>query len=244
VTTTIITDSTTLFAMLLRRERRHLAVIAANSLLMPACICYSAFMLAPEQAGVRRTWVLGALVLGLGTAALSQVYMGIAQDRLRGTLTLLRAMGTSRPAYIVSYLIYGSALAIGVAIALTGVLFVGGLVPADARVGLRILAVAAVAGFSLAGLGAAIGAHAENFGTGDLIAGASSFGLTLVSPVFYSSDGLWAPVRALSWASPYTHIARLLQATLAGAALPPEHLLALVLFGAAGAVAALWGRSR
>ena len=48
----------------------------------------------------------------------------------------------------------------------------------------------------------------------------AGFGLSFISPVYWDASGLPLPVQALTWLSPFTHVAELVRAVIAGGALP------------------------
>jgi hypothetical protein len=234
-----IRDTAILTGLLFRRLRGDFLAFAGASLVLPACGCYAAFMIAADDPATLHRWVAGSLVLALGLASLAHVCMAMAQDRHGGALALLRPLALGRGAHLASYLVLGVVLALIVAGCAAVLLVATGLEEASPVLVARLGLSAVLGGFSLGALGAAIGAHAPSIGASDVGAGAASIGLVLLSPVFYSQDALHPMLKAITWTSPYTHLAKLMPHSADATSLPMSSVLSLALFGSVASVVAL-----
>jgi ABC-2 type transport system permease protein len=199
-----------------------------NSFVMPAFVAYMGFMLAGDSLERRRWWMAGAITLGLGMGGLAQVGFAILTDRFLGRLDLLRSSPVSKAAY------YAAQVGLGVA---QGVVLVLGALALLAALGmaapgvwgvLAALLAAVLAGSAIGGLGAAMAFAARDFDGGNTAVAIAAIGLAVASPVFYEIEALPSLLRPLAWLSPFTHIAPLLRAVIAGAPLPGASLAATV----------------
>jgi ABC-type polysaccharide/polyol phosphate export permease len=77
-----------------------------------------------------------------------------------------------------------------------------------------------VAGSAIGGLGAALAFAARDFDGGNTAVAIAAIGLAVASPVFYELEALPRLLQPLAWLSPFTHVAPLLRAVLAGAPVP------------------------
>lgn len=215
--------------LLFRREGSNLYAVLANSVMLPAFVCYAAFMLTPVDSGAREVWALGGLVLALGTTSLSQIYYGVATDRLLGGYRLLSAQGVSRNIYAAVYLTYAVVLALLVGVAGAAFLRFAGLVSVGWEAVPTLLLLVLISGATLGAIGMCIGLSVKSFGMGDIIVNVSGMLLAVVSPVFYPATALPGIARPLAALSPYTHIAAVASALAAGRPAPESALWALSL---------------
>lgn len=211
------------------QERRTLQFMIVNSFLVPGTIAYLGWMLVPDDPVALRHWMAGSIAFGLGMGGLAQVGFGILNDRFLGRLDLIRTSPISKRGYYAAQI----TLAVGVALLLISVsllllalLGVARLTPAGVT---SALLTAVCAGTSIGGLGAVIAFRARDFDLGNTLVAISALGLAAGSPVFYDIDALPRLLHPLAWASPFTHIAPLLRATLAGAEVPIAPLAATLL---------------
>lgn len=217
--------------LILRREGSNLIGIVGHSLLLPAFICYAAFMIAPNSFETRQSWVLGGIVLALGMTSLTQVHFAVTSDRLLGGLRLFSALGVDDRLYTAAYLAYGTMMALLVSVTGGAVMIWTGLAPGNAARLPELLLVGTLAGLVLASLGVLTGLSVRSFSMGDTVINLLGLVLVLVSPVFYQANALPAWLAPIGWASPYTHIAALASALANGAQLDPASIVALALMG-------------
>jgi len=224
-----------LLLLLLRKEVTSTLATVANSVLLPICICYSAFMVSPTNIDVQRTWAIGGLVVGMGMTCLTQVSFAVATDRLRGGMRLIATLPVSARAYIASHLTYGVML--GLLVAGSGAVFlrISGLTAVSWDALPQLIFVAALSGLSLACIGVAIGIWTPDVATADTVVSSAGLVLAIVSPVFYPLSALPSYLRPIGWLSPYTHIASLASDIANARPLSLAHLSALAAI-AAGAL--------
>jgi ABC-type polysaccharide/polyol phosphate export permease len=223
--------------LILRREGSNLSAIVANGLLLPAFICYAAFMVTPAVGPQRLRWAIGGVVLALGTMSLNQIYFAVASDRLLGGLKMLSANGVSGGIYILAYLIYAVILATIVAFGGVAFLALSGLADLDIVSVLSTVAACQLAGFALGMIGAGIGLTVRSFGMGDVVSNSVGMLGIALSPVFYSIELVPFALRPFVELSPYTQLAKLLDVLAEGGAIKAVSFL---LLGATGVVATLY----
>lgn len=233
-----------LLGLILSREGAALTTIVANGLLLPAFICYCAFMLSPPGDPVRVRWAIGGIVLGLGTMALNQIYFAVATDRLLGGRRLLAANGIGSGAYLAAHLAYALCLSTLVAIGGFAFLKIAGLAHGEWSAIGAVVLVCQTAGIALAGIGTVIGSTVPSFGMGDVVSNASGMLLVLLSPVFYPLDAISNWARALASLSPYTQVGLALAALVDGKNPDPLALAALAAMAAIASVAAYFALQR
>ena len=215
------------------QERRNFQFLIVNSFIVPATVAYLGWMIVPGALDDLRWWMAGSITFGLGMGGLAQVGFGILNDRFLGRLDLIRSSPVSKAAYYGAQIsvAVGEALALGVlALLLLWALGVAILTP----VGVLVAVLAALcAGTAIGGLGAAIAFRARDFDVGNTIIAICALGLAAVSPVFYDIAVLPSLLQPLAWCSPFTHIATLLRAALAGNPIPTEALIVTLVLSAA-----------
>jgi ABC-type multidrug transport system permease subunit len=216
-----------LLGLIVRREGANITALIANSLLLPAFICYAAFMLAPEAGPLRLRWAIGGLVLALGTMALNQTYFAVATDRLLGGLRLLSVNGVRNSTYVAAYLAY--AVILGSIVTCGGVVFLqlAGLLHADLGSVLKFIAICQLASVSLGAIGISIGLLVRSFGMGDVVSNSAGMLAVAVSPVFYPIALVPAFLRPFVELSPYTQVATSLGSVASGGSPEPMAFLFL-----------------
>ena len=80
---------------------------------------------------------------------------------------------------------------------------------------------------------AALAFAARDFDGGNTAVAISAIGLAVASPVFYELDALPPLLQPLAWLSPFTHVAPLLRAVLAGSSVPAGSFAATLALGLA-----------
>jgi len=226
-----------------RQERSQIQDVAFSGLVLPATVAYMGMMLVVDPAQ-RLGWLAGAVTFGVGMSAVAVVGFGILWDRFSGRLALLRSLPLAKGAYFLSHLAVAVLESAGVIV--LALLALGGLGVIEAGLGALAGGVLAAlcAGASLGALGAAIASRARDFDSGNTLLLVLSMGLAFLSPVFYPAALLPAPLQALAWLSPFTHVAPVLRSLFAAEALPLGSLLASValaaLFSAASLRALRW----
>ncbi len=227
-----ISEVSNLLRLYLVQERRTFQFLLVNTFIITAAIDYLGWMIVPGDLEDLRFWMAGSITFGLGMGGLAQVGFGILNDRFLGRLDLIRTSPVSKRAYYAAHVSVAVAEALALvllALLLLWALGVAELTPA----GLATALLAAVcAGTAIGGLGAAIAFRAMDFDAGNTIVAISALGLAAASPVFYDIAALPGPLHPLAWCSPFTHVAPLLRASLAGAAVPLAPLLATLALAA------------
>jgi ABC-type polysaccharide/polyol phosphate export permease len=207
-------------------ERRLYQFLLVNALAVPATIAYLGWRLIPDDPERLRWWLAGSVAFGLGMGGFAQVGFAILNDRFLGRLDLVRSAPVSKRAYLCAQVAVGvlESLAL-VWIALLGFaalgvaeLTVAGLAAA--------LATGLLAGAAMGGLATAIAFRAPGFDEGNTAVAMTALGLAAASPVFYDIDALPRLLHPVAWLSPFTHVAPLLRAVLAGQPPPPVPLVA------------------
>jgi len=214
-------------------ERSNIQFLAFNAFLMPATVAYMGMMIAGAEVAEQRFWMAGAVTLGLGMGGLAQVGFAVLNDRFLGRLDLVRSSPVSKAAYYaaqVSLAVLESVMLVVVALGLLRALGIAH--PGAGGVAAGLLA-AVCAGSAIGGLGAVMAFRAPDFDAGNTVVGIAAIGLAVASPVFYDIDALPAVLHPVAWLSPFTHVAPLLRAVLAGEALPAGPLAATVAVAAA-----------
>jgi len=208
------------------QERSAFQFLLFNAFAMPAFVAYLGFMLAGGSLEAKRWWMAGSITLGLGMGGLAQVGFAVLTDRFLGRLDLLRSSPVSKFAYYaahVSLAVVESLVLVLTALALLTALGIAAPGPAGIAAGV----VAAIcAGSAIGGLGAALAFSARDFDAGNTAVAISAIGLAVASPVFYEITALPWALRPVAWLSPFTHIAPLLRAAIAGAPIPGAALAA------------------
>ena len=214
------------------QERRNFQFLLVNSFIVPATIAYLGWMLVPDHPDALRWWMAGSVTFGLGMGGLAQVGFGILNDRFLGRLDLLRSAPVSKRGYYAAQIsvAVGESLAL-VVLALGLFALLGVAVPTWAGITTALVS-AVCAGAAIGGLGAAIAFRARDFDAGNTLVAIAALGLAAASPVFYEISALPAVLQPIAWCSPFTHVAALLRAALAGAAIPLGSLAALLLLAA------------
>jgi ABC-2 type transport system permease protein len=208
------------------QERGQFQFALFNSFVMPGTLAYLGLMLLPEDLDLLRWWMAGSVAFGLGMGGLGQVGFAVLNDRFLGRLDLLRTFPVARGAY------YGAQIAVAVlqAVALVVVSLVAlrllEIAPLDLFTVAAGVAVAVCASVAIGGLAAALALRARDFDAGNTAVAVAALGLAAISPVFYALSDLPRWLQPLAVLSPFTHIAPLLRALLAGRPLPTGSLLA------------------
>jgi ABC-type multidrug transport system permease subunit len=233
------------FRLYWAQERGNLAFLL-EALLMPAMLVYLGMMIVADDPEGRRFWMAGSLTFSLGLEGLGQVGHGILDDRFRGRLRLIRTSPITKRAYLGGQLSVAVLQSILIVIAgLTAFSLLGVAEPTGSGIAWAILA-GACAGGAIGTLAAVIALGVRSVETGTTAIGIASIALSVASPVFYSLDAVPALLRPLAWLSPFTHVAPLVRAVLAGAPVPLASLAAIValtvLFAAVGSRWVRWER--
>ncbi len=212
--------------LLWAQERSAFQFLLFNAFAMPAFVAYLGLMLAGGSLAEQRWWMAGSVTLGLGMGGLAQVGFAVLTDRFLGRLELLRSSPVSKRAYYtahVSLAVLESVVLVLVALALLTAL--GIAAPGPGGVAAALLA-ALCAGSAIGGLGAALAFSARDFDAGNTAVAIAALGFAVASPVFYEITALPWALRPVAWLSPFTHIAPLLRAVIAGAPIPGGALAA------------------
>lgn len=197
-------------------ERRLYQFLLVNAFLVPAAIAYLGWRLVPDDPERLRWWLAGSVAFGLGMGGFAQVGFAILNDRFLGRLDLIRSSPVSKRAYLVAQLAVGvlEALALIVlALLAFAALGVAELTPAGCA---AAIATALFGGIAIGGLATLIAFRARDFDGGNTRIAITALGLAGASPVFYDIHALPWVLHPVAWLSPFTHIAPLLRAVLAG----------------------------
>lgn len=207
-----------------RHERSQIQHVAFSGVILPGTIAYMGVMVVEDP--VRRTaWLAGAVTFGLGMSAVAVVGFGILWDRFSGRLALLRSLPLSKGAYFASHVLVAMLESVLVVIvAVVGLGAAGVIQPGDGALPLGV-GMALCAGASLGGFGALIASRARDFDSGNTTVMVLTMALAFLSPVFYPASLLPWPLQAVSWLSPFTHVAPVLRALFSGGAVPLAPLL-------------------
>jgi ABC-type polysaccharide/polyol phosphate export permease len=208
------------------QERSMIGFLFFNAFAMPAFVAYMGFMLAGGSLAEQRWWMAGSVTLGLGMGGLAQVGFAVVNDRFLGRLDLLRCSPVSKRAYYaaqISLAVLESLVLVLVALALLALLGIAQPGPGGVLAG---VIAALCAGSAIGGLGAVLGFGAPSFESGNTAVAIAAIGLAVASPVFYEPAALPWLARPIAWLSPFTHIAPLLRAAIAGAPIPLAPLAA------------------
>jgi ABC-type polysaccharide/polyol phosphate export permease len=219
-------ETVAVLRLLWAQERSAFQFLLFNAFAMPVFVAYLGLMLAGGSLDQQRWWMAGSITLGLGMGGLAQVGFAVLTDRFLGRLALLRSSPISKQAYYtahVSLAVAESLVLVLVALALLTALGIAEPGPAGVAAG----ALAAVcAGSAIGGLGAALAFGARDFDSGNTAVAICALGFAVASPVFYEISALPWALRPVAWLSPFTHIAPLLRAVIAGAPIPGGALAA------------------
>lgn len=223
-----------LFRLYWLQERSNFQYMLFNAVVLPGMMCYLGLRVAGDAPAEQVWWISGALTMGLGMTAMSQTGFAILNDRFAGRLAVLRTSPVPKLAYYLTHVGLAVAESVALVVVALGLLRLLGLSALTVAGFATAVAAAVCAGSALGGLGAALATRAVDFPTGGDNVALAGYALTFVSPVFWDAAGLPLPVRLVTWISPFTHVADLMRAVVAGAALPGAAL------GATLAMAALF----
>jgi ABC-type polysaccharide/polyol phosphate export permease len=202
------------------QERSAIQFMLFNSFVMPGFVAYMGLMLAGDSLDDRRWWMAGSITIGLGMGGLAQVGFAVLTDRFLGRLDLIRSAPVPKLAYYAAQVsltvVQNVALVLG---ALAALWALGLATPGASGVAVALVA-GVVAGSAIGGLGAALAFAARDFDGGNTAVAIAAIGLAVASPVFYELEALPRLLQPLAWLSPFTHVAPLLRAVLAGAPIP------------------------
>lgn len=206
-------------------ERRTYPFMLVNAVVTPATAAYIGTRFRLESEGMVQFWMAGCLTMGLGMTGISQVGFAILNDRFKGRLRLLTCLPLSRFSYFSAHITLAALE--GMALVLAGfVLFwmVGVAEVERSSLGHAALC-GAVAGISIGSLGGFLALRFPTFDAGNAAVTIAAVALAGSSPVFYELESLPRVAREVAMLSPFTHVAPLLRALLAGQPLPAGALL-------------------
>jgi ABC-type polysaccharide/polyol phosphate export permease len=206
--------------------------MAFDAIILPALIFYFGVRITRGDVDMLNRYLAGGVATGLGIGATTKVGFSVLSDIQLKRLPLIRSLGVPKLGYLGAHI--GTALCfalLSAAASSTLLQLTGFAVLRGAS--LWPLSIAALAsGAAMGALGAAIATVARDYASGHAWLSIASLGLAFLSPVFYDIAALPWPIAWLSWLSPFTHTAVLVNAVIADGAVPVPHLLALVALAA------------
>lgn len=225
---TWIVSTTLILRLYWVQDRVGVLFMAFHAAILPILVFYFAFRVASGHGQFLARLLAGGMASGAGIGVISAVGYGMLADVQLGRLALLSAAGVDKVSYYAAHLV--SALALGLLSMAFGLGLLSGLgiVMMDAGQVAAAVVVALTTGAASCGLGALVAAIARDLATGRESLSLASAGLAFLSPVFYREADLPLILRALTWASPFTHAANLDRAIISGSALPMANLVAIV----------------
>ncbi len=221
--------------LLLAHERGNFQFQLFNAFVYPATIAYMGWMIVGDDEALLRTWMAGAICMGLGMGGFAQVGFGVITDRFRGRMDLLRCQPISKGAYLAGQIAVVMVISLALVGFAVGLFTLLGLARASGPTFAAAVAGGATAGASIGALGALLAFRARDFDSGNTTIAMAALGFALVSPVFYEVSALPALLQPVAWLSPFTGVAEILRTALAAGAFP----LAALVWTLACAV--LWG---
>ena len=206
-------------SLYVRQQRNYIHVVLLNSLILPGVIAYLGSRMVNSREGLIQ-WLSASIALALGIGPMTQVGYCAMIDRFANRLPLLRNSPVPKYAYVEAMILLAlvqCVVVIVLACGLFAVLGVGRLTTAGVMAG--VLA-AVGAGFSLGGFSVALAFRARDMDTGKALISMASYGLVLLSPVFYSLNELPRLARPLAFLIPFTFIEPMTRAAIEGQSAP------------------------
>jgi len=195
-----------------------------DAILLPSMIFYFGARLAHGDGAILGRYVAGGITTGLGVGATTKVGFAVLSDLQLGRLALLRCLGVGKARYVGA--LVATAVLFGLLSATVGLLVARatGLTEIGVEALPALMLVAAIGGGAMGAMGAAIATASRDYATGQGLLSIASLGLAFLSPVFYRLQDLPALLQAAAYLSPFTHTAAMVQAVLAGRAMPLDHM--------------------
>ena len=179
-----------LIRLFARQEQANALYFVANAVVLPGAVAYLATRIFPPGSPVVAAWLTGAVVLGAGLGAFSQMGFAVLIDRLTGRSRLLALGDVGRATYLASRLVV--TVAWSMTFALGGFAAMVFEVHVRLTLGFGLVAVGAALANALfhGGLGALVGGRATVLTVGAAMIGTIGPLAGFISPVFYPSGAL------------------------------------------------------
>jgi ABC-type polysaccharide/polyol phosphate export permease len=209
-------------------ERGSSQLLLFNAFAVPLTFGYMGTRIAAGSPETLRYWMAGSITLALGMSVLSQVGFAILNDRHRGRLDLLKSSPVTKASYCAAQLLLASAVAAGIVILSLALLHSIDVAAVAASSLASAVLCGMASGCAIGALAALLASRARSLDSGNAIVSIASIALVLSSPVFYDLDALPVVFQPVALLSPFTHVAELLRAVIAGDPLPVGPIAAIL----------------